>query len=31
MDFTVPTDLKIRIQEGEKRDKYLELATELKN
>ena len=30
MDFVVPADHKIKLKEGEKRDKYLDLARELK-
>ena len=30
MDFTVPADHKVNIKENEKRDKYLDLARELK-
>ena len=30
MDFVVPTDLRVKIKESEKRDKYLDLASELK-
>ena len=30
MDFTVPSDYRMKIKENEKRDKYLDLARELK-
>ena len=30
MDFTVPADLRIKLEESEKRDKYLDLARKLK-
>ena len=30
MDFAIPTDQKIKLKENEKRDKYLDLTTELK-
>ena len=30
MDFAVPADHKVKIKENEKRDKYLDLARELK-
>ena len=30
MDFTVPADRSVKIKESEKRDKYLDLARELK-
>ena len=30
MDFAVPTNYRIKIKENEKRDKYLDLARELK-
>ena len=30
MDFAVPADLRIKLKECEKRDKYLDLARELK-
>ena len=31
VDFTVPADHRIKLKECEKRDKYLDLARELKN
>ena len=31
MDFAVPADHKVKLKESEKRDKYLDLARELKN
>ena len=31
MDFTVPADHRIKRKESEKRDKYLDLTSELKN
>ena len=30
MDFAVPADHRVKLKESEKRDKYLELARELK-
>ena len=30
VDFTVPTDHRIKLKESEKKDKYLDLARELK-
>ena len=30
VDFTVPTDHRIKVEEWEKKDKYLDLATEVK-
>ena len=30
LDFVIPTDHKVKLKESEKRDKYLDLATELK-
>ena len=30
MDFTVPADPRVKLKESEKRDKYLNLARELK-
>ena len=30
MDFTVPDDLRIKLKESEKKDKYLDFARELK-
>ena len=30
VDFTVPTDYRIKLKENEKEDKYLDLAKELK-
>ena len=30
MDFSVPADNKVKIKESKKRDKYLEIARELK-
>ena len=31
MDFAVPRDHRVKLKESEKRDKYLNLARELKN
>ena len=31
VDFVVPADHRINLKEGEKKDKYLDIATELKN
>ena len=31
MDFTVPADHRVKLKENKKRDKYLDLARELKN
>ena len=31
VDFAVPADHRIKLKEGEKKDKYLDLARELKN
>ena len=31
VDFTVPTDYRIKLKENEKKDKYLDLFRELKN
>ena len=31
MDFAVPADHRIKLKDGEKKDKYLDLARELKN
>ena len=30
MDFTIPVDHRIKLKENEKKDKYLDLARELK-
>ena len=31
LDFTVPADYRIKLKESEKKDKYIDLARELKN
>ena len=31
VDFAVPADFKVKLKESDKRDKYLDLARELKN
>ena len=31
VDFTFPVDIRVKIKESKKKDKYLDLARELKN
>ena len=31
MDFAIPADYRVKLKEGKKKDKYLDLARELKN